>query len=206
MPIDPAELAEHLGPFAAFVAATFDRSGLPLVVGAVCTAVGLANGNAPLTLAFATAGMIAGDLFLYELGRRSGVAASFTKRLFRPLRPLRATARAILKKWPALSLLFGRYVAGAGILIPMLAGGYGIPRRRAYGLLIFGSTIYILPWCGLAFYLGNRFRDVVTRWEDKLVWFAIAGIVSFIMWFAYRRVRRKAQRAAVQNNNLTNRP
>lgn len=205
MSIDPEQLAEHLGPFAAFVVATFDRSGLPLIVGAVCVAVGLANGNATATVCLGTLGMIVGDLFLYELGRRGGTGSSFTKKWLRPLRPLRATARVILKKYPSLSLLFGRYVAGAGILLPILAGAFGMARRRSYTLLIIGSICYVVPWGTAAFYFGNRFRSSVEHIGDDILWFAVAGIVVVIAWFAYQRVRRKAKKAALAQAQLDSR-
>lgn len=202
------ELVQTLGPIAAFVVATFDRSGLPIIVGSVCVAVGIANGSAPLTILLGTLGMITGDIFLYELGRRGGPHASFSRRLLKPLRPLQATARAILRKYPSAALIFGRYIAGAGIILPLLAGGFGVARKRSYSLLIFGSIIYVVPWGTLAFYLGRRFEPIVTQLQGDVVWFALAGLLGAAAWFAYQQVRRKARKAAMQqeNTNNTNRP
>ena len=205
VPPDAQELARALGPFAAFVAATFDRSGLPLIVGSVCVAVGIAGGNPVLTISLGTLGMIAGDLALYEIGRRGGPRTAFMAKLLRPLKPLRATARAILRKRPGLSLVFGRYVAGAGILLPMLAGAFGLARRRAYTLLIAGSILYVVPWCAFAFILGRRFQPLMEELTHDLVWFAIAGIVGVVGWFAYQRVRRNAKKAAAHPQHHTGR-
>lgn len=197
------ELAQTVGPFAAFLVATFDRSGLPLIVGTVCVTVGIAQGSAPLTITLGTLGMITGDLVLYELGRRSGARMSFSKRLLSPLRPLKSSARAILRKYPSMSLIFGRYVAGAGIILPLLAGGFGMPRRRAFSLLIFGSIIYVVPWGILAFHLGKRFEPIVTKYSGETVWIALAALVGVVAWAAYQRVRRRARKAAAlpQTNN-----
>lgn len=205
MAIDPEQLAETLGPLAAFVVATFDRSGLPLIIGAVCVAVGLANGSATATVCLGTLGMISGDIVLYEIGRRSGNGSFFKKPWLRPLRPLRANARALLKRYPIVSLMFGRYVAGAGILLPILAGTFGLARRRAWALLTLGSILYVVPWGVAAFYFGNRFRSVVTTISDDVVWIAVLSLVVVIALFAYQRVKRKARKAAAlaerENNN-----
>ncbi|MFN0206207.1 MAG: DedA family protein [Planctomycetota bacterium] len=198
------ELVRTLGPLAAFVVATFDRSGLPIILGSVCVAVGIVNGNQTLTILLGTLGMISGDLFLYELGRRGGTQASFSRRLLKPLRPLQATARAILRKFPSASLIFGRYVAGAGIILPLLCGGFGMSRKRSYPLLIFGSVIYVLPWGILAFYLGRRFEPIVNKFQAEAVWIALAGLFCVIAWFAFQQVRRKARKAAMQQNNINN--
>lgn len=189
------ELTQALGPFAAFVVATFDRSGLPLIVGAVCVAVGIADGSQPATIALGTAGMIVGDLTLYEIGRQGGSRTAFARRFLRPLKPLRSTARAILRRYPTGSLVFGRYVAGAGILIPILAGGFGMARRRAYALLVLGSVLYVIPWGVLAFQLGRRFDPIVEEVVGNVVWFAVAGLVGAVAWLAYSRVQRQARKA-----------
>jgi membrane protein DedA with SNARE-associated domain len=94
-------------------------------------------------------------------------------------------------------LVFGRYVAGAGILLPMLAGAFGVARRRAYALLVAGSVAYVVPWGALAFYLGQRFQPLAERFSRELVLLAIAGILGVVVWFAYRRVRRNANKAAL---------
>jgi membrane protein DedA with SNARE-associated domain len=190
------ELAQTLGPLAAFVVATFDRSGFPLVVGSVCVTVGLAGGNHFLTIFLGTLGMISGDLFLYEMGRRGGARYGLSRRILRPLRPLQATARALLRKYPSASLLFGRYVAGAGIILPLLAGSFGRPRRKCYLLLIFGSAIYVVPWGSLAFFLGQKFEPVLVDLQKELVWFALAALVAVAGYFGYLHVRRKAKKAA----------
>lgn len=195
-PLDTQALAQSLGPLAAFVVATFDRSGLPLIVGSVCVAVGLAGGSPALTVSLGTLGMIAGDLALFEVGRYGGPRTRAGQRLLRPLRPLRATARAILRRHPSLSLMFGRYVAGAGILLPLLAGGFGMRRARAWALLAAGSALYVVPWGSLAFWLGHRFQPFVESVQSDIVWFALAGLLGVIAWFAYQRVRRRARKAA----------
>jgi len=190
------ELAQTLGPFAAFVVATFDRSGLPLIVGSVCVAVSLAGGSPTWTVALGTLGMTIGDLTLYEVGRQGGARTGFAKRLLRPLKPLRSTARAILRKYPSGALMFGRYLAGAGILLPMLAGGFGMKRQRAYTLLTLGSLLYVIPWGTLAFYLGRRFEPAVRRLSGDMVWYALAGLLAVAVAIAYSRVKRNARKAA----------
>jgi membrane protein DedA with SNARE-associated domain len=194
-------IAQQLGPFAAFVVATFDRSGLPLLVGSVCVAVGIAGGNATLTVAFGTLGMILGDLALYEVGRYGGPRTRMGARLLAPLKPLRATARAIFRKYPTFAMLFGRYVAGAGILLPLLAGGFGLKRGRAYLLCIAGSILYVVPWGFLAFYIGDRFEPVVTKYAKDLLWFALAGLVLVVAWFTIARVRRRAKKATTRHHH-----
>jgi len=191
----PSDLAHSLGPFAAFLVAVVDRSGLPLLVGTVCVAVGAAGGHLVPTVAFGTLGMIAGDLALYELGRRNGSRA-FARRFFRPLLPLRSTARAILRRHPYLALVFGRYVAGAGILLPLLAGSAGMRRGRTYAILIAASIAYVVPWGAGAFLLGQNFVSFMEHLGETLVWAALAGLVAAAGAFIVFRVKRRARRAA----------
>lgn len=195
------ELAHTLGPFAAFVIATFDRSGLPLIVGSVCVAVGAAGGHLVPTVSCASAGMIVGDLVLYEVGRRGGPRSELLRRLLRPLLPLRATARALLRRYPVMALAFGRYVAGAGILLPLLAGAAKIERRRAWAVLILGSLAYVIPWGTAAFLLGQSFIETMQSMSSHIAWGAVAGLVIVIAVFAYIRVRRRARKAS---NGLAN--
>jgi membrane protein DedA with SNARE-associated domain len=194
--MDARELVSQLGPFAAFVVATFDRSGLPLITGSVCVAVGAAGGSLVATVALGTLGMIVGDLALFEIGRAGGPRSRVVGRILRPLRPLRATARAILKRYPYLSLAFGRYVAGAGILLPMLAGSAAMKRGRVYPILVVASIAYVVPWGTAAFYLGQSFVSVLEELGTRLAWLALAGLIAVAAGFAYFRIRRRARRAA----------
>jgi membrane protein DedA with SNARE-associated domain len=190
------QLVECLGPFAAFVVATFDRSGLPLILGTVCGAVGAAGGHIVPTVALGTLGMIAGDLALYELGRKTGSGGAFGRRLLRPLLPLRATARAFLRRRPGVSLAFGRYVAGAGILLPWLAGSTGMKRGRVYAILIGASIAYAVPWATGAFLLGQSFVASMDALGTTLGWVAVGALVLAAAAYADLRIRRRARKAA----------
>jgi membrane protein DedA with SNARE-associated domain len=101
--------------------------------------------------------------------------------------------------------MFGRYVAGAGILLPMLAGGFGMRRQRAYLLLTLGSVLYVIPWGWLAFYLGRRFEPAVRQLSGDLVWFALAGLLAVAAALAYGRVKRRARKAAAHHEHHADR-
>lgn len=206
MAADVAELVQRFGPFAAFGVAIVDRSGLPLLIGSVCVAIGAVGGSPTATLAFATAGMLAGDVGLFEIGRRAGATRALTRRVLRPLRPLRATARAIVLKYPYASLAFGRYVAGAGILLPMLAGSAGMGRVRAYLILAAGTLAYVIPWGALAFALGRGFEASMKSAGPLIGWAALAGLAMAAAAFIVFRVKRRARRAAAHLDHRRRRP
>ncbi len=191
-----AELAQTLGPFATFAVALVDRSGLPILMGSMCVAVGAAGGHMVTTVALGTLGMTVGDLALFELGRRHGGRGSFQRRLLRPLKPLRATARAILRRFPELALLFGRYVAGAGILLPLFAGASGMRRSRGWLLLVTGAVLYAAPWGTASYLLGQSFVDAMDSLGPTIRWAALAGLLTAAAAFGILRVLRRARRAA----------
>lgn len=132
----------------------------------------------------ATLGGLAGFALLFWFGRSKG-RAFFIKRdkgIF-SLERLHKV-EAWFKKWGALVIIFGRFLAGVRSAVPVVAGVGDYPVART---MIFGG-ISVLLWNVLlavfAVALHENWDQFKVMWQryNLLIWIVVGIIVLVVMW------------------------
>jgi membrane protein DedA with SNARE-associated domain len=138
------------------------------------------------TFLLATLGAALGDFVYYWLGRRYGGRLI---RQWRFLRPLRARATLVLRRWGGTTAFLTRFAYGLRIILPM---SLGAARLR---LVIFLAYNWAAAACFSALYLtlGYLFGAAVQEWLDRVRpyerWILLSVIVLGALIWAVREWR-----------------
>ena len=175
-----------------------EQLALPLPAAPIMLAAGALARQGPLHLAaalfVAVAGCLAGDVFWFYAGRRSGSKVlNFICRIsLEPDSCVRRTSNTIEKYGPK-SLLVAKFIPGINAVAAPLAGAGGVawPTFLAYDLL--GALI----WCGSFLAAGYVFHAelaAITLWLGRFAWLLVLVLLVAIpggyIAFKYRQRKR----------------
>ncbi len=88
-------------------------------------------------------------------------------------------------------LMFGRFVAFAGLYVPFGAGHMGLKYGRFLAWTTVGSVLQMSAFGILAYQLGRQFEDLIKKWG----WTGLAAaVVLMAVWSLLKRLRRRRKR------------
>jgi len=174
-------------------------AGLPLPEDAVVLGAGWLvhrGAVAPVpTVLLMIAGVVAGDVFLYVVGRRFGRRVVEHPRFARRITPERlARAERFFGRWGAGAVVLARFVAGVRAGVYLTAGVLRMSFSRFLAVDIAASLVNVplLVWLG---YASGSGIDRVAAWVMRARLFALGAVVLAIL-AAWLLVRRRARSAA----------
>ncbi len=170
----------------------FDHAGTP---NAYVIAMAFAPSEGLNPYALFAAGFLSVLLYenaVYWLGRY--VRRTEGKARSRLTRYIQQSAQHV-NKWlqdgSFLWLMFGRFVAFAGLYVPFGAGHTGFKYGRFLAWTTAGSVLQMSAFGILAYQLGRRFSDVIKKWG----WTGLAAaVVLMAVWSLLKRLRRRRKR------------
>jgi membrane protein DedA with SNARE-associated domain len=178
----------------AFVAAVIDSTGLPFPGRLALVAAGAFSASGPDTawvILLAAAGAVVGDHALYLLGWLGGdkLLSLYCRWTMGSGRCIGKT-RDYFRRFGALTILFGRFVAGVRIFAAALAGSGAI---RYYQFFIFDAlgalvwaTAFVLP----GYVFGNRAVALLER-HGGITFLIVLGLAALASIVAYRVWKRR---------------
>jgi membrane protein DedA with SNARE-associated domain len=202
-------LTQH-GYTALFIAVFAEQLGLPVpatpfLIGAGALA-SLDQLSLPAALALALSAALLSDSIWFYLGKRQG--SSIIRLLSKICRKTAACAAGMQSRHPrsgVRSILFSKFVPGLNTLTPSLAGMFGLPAGRFFGL----DSIAVLLWAGAYMAVGWVFRDQLERVGVILERFGAligvsVGVVLAVYGFKYWQRSRKQSQAVPSKKALGN--
>lgn len=153
-----------------------------------------------ITLSMALAGLLVGDLLLFALGRSVGQKRR-EKAVHWYCRWVGSTlgsehcytrAHQVLSRFRTESLLWLKFIVGARMFAPSLAGMSGVRYGRYLLYDGLGSAGWIGCFLGLGYFLNERLPSVerfLQRSGEGLVLVLATGIVAALLFKLYRRKR-----------------
>ncbi len=183
---------EILGPTVVGIGSTIDNTGVPIFyVAGMAVAFGVKAGTRPEWMWLAAfLGSVVGDLGVYAGGRyvltKDKLLAG---RLGQQMGPTLLAGERIVKKWGALSVIFGRFVPYVGKVLPFLAGSYGMSWLTATLAVVSGSFLLT----GFYYLLGQFAVDLVTRQDRRIriVSLAIGLIAIAGLWYTNSVLKKR---------------
>lgn len=151
----------------------------------------------PIMIACAYAGVLCGDLVIFQIGRRHGDWI-FRLRLFRWLMPedRLARARRLFAEHGSKVAFFGRFVTGIRLVVFFTAGNLGVP----VGTFIFYDSLAILLTIPIGLIGGYHFADEIEEAftlvgrSNKVLGLLVVGAAT--IWLVHRWATRRAAAAA----------
>jgi len=114
------------------------------------------------TLLMGTAGGVCTDALYFWLGRRYGA------RLLRSrpgLRPLRARAVLLLRRYGHLMAFAVRFAIGLRIVLPIVMGASRMPPRVYHLYNAFGSLTFSVVYLAVGYGFGQAIHRLIARWN-----------------------------------------
>lgn len=152
------------------------------------------------TLLLAVAGGSLGDFTYFSLGRRYGPAA--TRRL--PfLRPLRARAILLLRRWGRLTAFLTRFAYGLRIALPLTMGAARMPVAVFLPFNLLGALAFALFYLTLGYLFGEAMEELLGRVRPYERWILLGVVLTGVLiwmareWRLYRGSRVDAAAAAL---------
>lgn len=189
---------------AIFVAVLLDTIGLPVPGEVVLLATGFLASTGPIepipAILIAALAAVLGDSVTYWLGRRVGMAGQ--RRLVGLYRAWTACtlgsahcaerAEGLLRRFRSSIILVAKFVAGARVLVPPVAGASGLSLRRFLLLDAAGSLLWTALVLGVGALLGRQWETTAAGIKPEvydLFPVALAGfVVVYLAWkVAWRR-------------------
>jgi membrane protein DedA with SNARE-associated domain len=186
-----------------FLAVLLDTIGLPMPGEVVLLAAGFLVSTGRLepipAILVAALGAVLGDSVTYWLGRRAGVAGE------RRLVGLYCTwtactlgsahcverAEGLLRRFRGWIVLVAKFIAGARVFVPPIAGASALSFRRFLLFDAAGSLLWAAPFIGVGAALGLQRETAVGKFvrASDLLPVALAGfLVVYLAWkVAWRR-------------------
>jgi len=176
--------------------------GAPLSEDLILVATGalVAQGVLPAAggVAVALAGVLAGDLALFALGRRLGGRAldgRLGRRLLPPPKRARLTAR--LSRWGLLAVFGARFIAGARACTFFAAGTLGVPRRRFVLTDTLAAAIWVPAMVLLSSAGASLLRGPALHAVRTVALIALAGVLG--VWLARKGAAAVAGRRPMED-------
>ena len=188
---------------AIFVAVLLDTIGLPVPGEVVLLAAGflVSTGRIELIPAvlLATLGAVLGDSVTYWLGRRVGVAGErrlvglYCTWIACTLGSAHCVERAegLLRRFRGWVVLVAKFIAGARVFVPPVAGASGLSYGRFLLFDAAGSLLWTALVVGLGALLGRGWESIARGLEHayRLVGLALVALLGG--YFAWKLVRRR---------------
>lgn len=203
-------IIEHHG-YSALVAMVFmEAIGLPIPAAIALVIVGAASAWGVMTpissVLLALVGIIAGDVILFQLGRKSGwwLLGVLCRVAVNPETCILRSAESFYKRG-RMTLLFAKFIPGINTMAPPLAGSMKMRFMQFLRLDIIGALLYIVAYFSAGYVFSHILRDVIRIFESFGRAMEAVVIVAFIVYVGYRfylywthRVYRVVPRAQVE--------
>jgi membrane protein DedA with SNARE-associated domain len=142
-----------------------------------------------LTYFVAVAGAVVGDFCYFLLGRRYGPALF---RRVRRLRPLRARATLLVRRWGHLAAFLTRFLYGLRVALPMTLGAVRLRPTTFLSYNVAGALAFAALYLALGFLFGEALREMLGRvapYERRIFLGIIAA--GMLVWLIreYRLLR-----------------
>lgn len=187
---------------AVFVAVLLDTLGLPIPGEAVLLAAGflVSTGRVELvpTVILAALGAVLGDSVTYWLGRRAGTAGE--RRLVGlycawtacTLGSARCVERAegLLQRFSGWVILVAKFIAGARVFVPPIAGTSALSYSRFLFFDAAGSLLWSTLVVSLGALLGREWEAMAWGLEQAYRLVGLAFVTFIVSYFAWKFVRR----------------
>jgi membrane protein DedA with SNARE-associated domain len=138
------------------------------------------------TFVLAAAGGAFGDFVYFNIGRRYGPRAI---RRFPFLRPLRARAALILRRWGRLAAFLTRFAYGLRIALPMTMGAARFPIPVFLIFNLFGALTFAAVYLSLGFLFGHAIEDLLGRVRPFEKWILLGLVATGAVFWAVREWR-----------------
>jgi membrane protein DedA with SNARE-associated domain/rhodanese-related sulfurtransferase len=191
-----AELWAH-GYRVLFLMVLLETLGAPVPAAVALFVAGAASAHKtfslPQLLAFALAGMLLGDSFMYVLGRRTGwwLLGVLCRLSLNPESCILRSADAFFKRGRTL-LVFAKFVPGINTLAPPMAGSMRMRFFPFLGYDSMGALLYNGAYL-LAGFLFSGALDLITKgyrtFDHALSWILIVAVVVYAalqIWYWFR--------------------
>lgn len=171
---------ETLGLWAVLIGALLEGEAAFIAAG-----YAVSQGYLPLapTLAVATLGASLGDHFFFLVGRRWG------GRVFRGvprLRPLRARAALLLRRWGRAASFAARFAYGLRAVVPLSMGASRYPLLLFFPFNLLGAVAFATLYLSLGYFFGEAVEDVLGRVRGSEHWILLGIIgVGALTWAAW---------------------
>ncbi len=202
-------LIEHHG-YSALVAMVFmEAIGLPIPAAIALVIVGAASAWGVMTpissVLLALVGIVAGDVILFQLGRKSGwwLLGVLCRVAMNPETCILRSAESFYKRG-RMTLLFAKFIPGINTMAPPLAGSMKMRFLQFLRLDVLGALLYIVAYFTAGYVFSHILKDVIRVFEsfgramEAVVIVAIIGyaIYRFYLYWTHR-VYRVVPRAQV---------
>jgi len=192
-----------------FVAVFLDTVGLPLPGEIVLLGAGflVSTGRIELVPAIllAALGAVLGDSVTYWLGRRAGISGerrivalycTWTACTLGSARCMEQ-AEGLLQRFRGWVILVAKFIAGARVFMPPVAGASALSYRRFLLFDGIGSLLWAVLFVGLGALLGREWETIARGVEQtyRLLGLAVVALIS--AYFTWKLVRRRRYGAAV---------
>jgi membrane protein DedA with SNARE-associated domain len=209
--MDPVQLATQLfnamsdmSGFAAYAAIIgvliICGLGIPIPEDITLLAAGLLASNGHITLAGALAagmfGVLAGDTFLFVMGRRFGAkifGLPGFRRIFTPDRIAKAEDR--VRRNGHFICFIARFLPGLRSPIFALAGAMGVKPSVFFIQDGFAAMISVPLWVYLGYWFGQNWDEAFAK-AEKIQGFVFSSVAALIIgYITYRMLRRRRREA-----------
>jgi membrane protein DedA with SNARE-associated domain len=196
--------------YSALVAMVFmEAIGLPipaaigLVIVGAASAWGVMSPGSSIVLALI--GIVAGDVLLFQLGRKSGwwLLGVLCRVAVNPETCILRSAESFYKRG-RMTLLFAKFIPGINTMAPPLAGSMKMRFLQFLRLDILGALLYIFAYFVAGYAFSHILKDVIRIFEsfgramEAVVIVAIIGYASYRFYLYWtHRVYRVVPRAQV---------
>lgn len=203
---------------AIFVAVLLDTIGLPVPGEVVLLAAGflVSTGRIELipAILIAALGAVLGDSMTYWLGRRAGVAGE--RRLVGlyctwtacTLGSARCVERAegLLQRFRGWVVLVAKFIAGARVFMPPVAGASALSFGRFLLFDAAGSLLWSALVVGMGALLGQQWEAIARELEHAYRLLGLALVAFFGVYFAWKLARRRRYGPAPTSFKLSSAP
>jgi membrane protein DedA with SNARE-associated domain len=181
-----------------FLSSLIDATAIPFPGRIVLVAAGAVAAagetNAVVVIALGTAGVVIADHVWYCAGSLGGdrLLRLYCRLTFSSPDCVQRTTDWF-KRFGALTIVVGRFVAAVRVLAWPLARDHGVGYATFLALDVTAALAWTAIWVGLGWLLGGRWAQAPAEIRWISVALAIAAVVSFLV---ARRWRRRRQRPA----------
>jgi membrane protein DedA with SNARE-associated domain len=202
-------IIERHGYLALGIIVFLEAIGLPIPAAVALVVTGAAAAwhvLSPInTLAVAVLAIVAGDLVLFELGRRSGwwLLGFLCRVSINPETCILRSAESFYKRG-RMTLVFAKFVPGINTMAPPLAGSMRMKFWQFFRLDLAGALFYAVTYFGVGYAFSRLLKDILHAFEavgravEVVFVLAAAGYIAYRVYVYWtHRVYRVVPRAQV---------